>query len=341
MKRYATLIACLLGLGICSGCGPSIEPDTDAQVPSSGEPAETDVNDLKDQEPDESAASDTEPDVQDAGQEAISPDQIGKALQELNPGFDGNVTIRPITPELFFLGVQARAIKDISPLKGQRIAVLDLSDCDIDDISPLEGLPIVELYLERNERLSNLAPLRNMPLQKLYLSNTKVENLGPLRGAPLTDLNLLGTRVKDLSPLTESPTIKMLWLTDAPVKDIKPLGQVPLVSLTLENCPVDDLSPLAGHPLQRLHIAGTHVTDLSPLGQTQLSRLIFTPRRIQKGMDVIRQMPTLRELGTQFNDAGDDRGPPNVFWEKYDKDAEEDVEEVAEEVAEEDAEKEP
>ena len=122
--------------------------------------------------------------MEESAEKAISPDQLGKALQEANPGFDGQVVIRPITPELFLFGVEDRAIKDISPLKNQRIAKLSLAGCDIDDLSPLEGLPISEMYLENNDRLSNLGPLRNMPLEVLYLSNTKVENLGPLRGAP-------------------------------------------------------------------------------------------------------------------------------------------------------------
>ena len=37
------------------------------------------------------------------------------------------------------------------------------------------------LALEDNQRLADIAALRGMPLQKLYLSRTRVENLGPLR----------------------------------------------------------------------------------------------------------------------------------------------------------------
>jgi hypothetical protein len=106
----------------------------------------------------------------------------------------------------------------------------------------------------------------------------------------------------------------MLWLTDCPVRDISPLRKTPLVSLTVENTKVDDISPLAEHPIQRLHIGGAEVTDLTPVGQMRLTRLIFTPGKIKKGIDVVRSMQ-IRELGTNF----DNRMPPSVFWEMYDE----------------------
>ena len=153
--------------------------------------------------------------------------------------------MEPISADLLALVINDPKLKDISPLARQRIGRLDLSKCDIADLSPLQGLPLDELSLEDNARLADITALRGMPLQKLYLSRTRVENLGPLRGAPLEDLNLLGARVKDLSPLAECP-IKMLWLTGCPVEDISPLRRVPLVSLTLQDTRVSDLSPLAG-----------------------------------------------------------------------------------------------
>jgi hypothetical protein len=247
-----------------------------------------------------------------------TPEQLVAALKEKNPGFRGELQMEPISPELLALVIKDPGLKDISPLARQRIGRLDLSHCDIADLSPLQGLPLDWLFLEDNPRLADISALRGMPLQKLYLSRTRVENLGPLRGAPLEELNLLGARVKDLSPLAECP-LKMLWLTGCPVADIGPLRRVPLVSLTLQDTRVADLSPLANHPLQRLHIGGTEVTDLTPLDSLRLTRLIFTPGKIKTGLDVVRKMPSLEELGTRFDDAADDKMPPAAFWEMYDK----------------------
>ncbi len=243
-----------------------------------------------------------------------TPEQLAAALKEKNPGFSGELQMEPISADLLALAINDPNLKDIGPLARQRIGVLDLSKCDIADLSPLEGLPLDQLSLEDNQRLADISALRGMPLQKLYLSRTRVENLGPLRGAPLEELNLLGTRVKDLSPLAECP-IKMLWLTGCPVADISPLRRVPLVSLTLQDTQVSDLSPLEGHPLQRLHIGGSEVTDLTPIGSLQLTRLIFTPGKIKKGLDAVRKMTSLQEMGTRFDDAADDKMPPATFWE--------------------------
>ena len=90
-----------------------------------------------------------------------------------------------------------------------------------------------------------------------------------------------------------------------------------MVSLTLHRTLVRDLSPLSGTGLQRLHIGETPVTDLTPLKGMRLTRLVFNPDNIQKGMDVARALP-LQEIGTQFDDAGRDLAPPQVFWAKWD-----------------------
>ena len=165
-----------------------------------------------------------------------------------------------------------------------------------------EGTPVTEV-----------GPLQGMPLQKLWLNRTQVSNLNPLAGMPLRELNLLETSVEDLSPLQGMP-LEMLWLNDTPVTDIDSLSGMPLLSLTLKGTAVKDLTVVRQLPrLERLHAGDTRVTDLTPLKDLHLTRLIFTPGRIQNGLEEIRQMETLREIGTTF----EDRMPPAEFWEKY------------------------
>jgi hypothetical protein len=305
------LVVMLMG-ALLVGCGPKEAPPNAAgppsdQVESSPAPAEgSDETEPSQPDPESAAASDDR---------IVTPEQLVDALRRKNPGFDeANIGMRPISADLLEMAINDPAVKDISPLRKQRIAKLDLRFCDVTDLSPLEGMPISELYLEENKRLSDLGPLRGMPLHKLYLSNTAVENLSPLRGAPLMELNAVGARIRDLSPLVESP-LQMLWLTDCPVTDLAPLKKVPLVSLTLENTPVEDISPLAGTSLQRLHIGGTKVKDLTPVGQMGLSRLIFTPERIEKGIDVVRKCESIGEIGSDF----EHRLTPDEFWTLYDE----------------------
>ncbi len=320
------LLMVLVGLGCEQPSGAPNGPNVDAGSASdtattqsdNGSSAPAAANSDKDAADSEKQAG-TEGDSASRPAELVAtPEQMAAALKAKNPGFSGELQMEPISADLLVLVINDPELKDIRPLARQRIGRLDLSKCDIADLSPLQGLPLDALALEGNERLADITALRGMPLQKLYLSRTRVENLGPLRGAPLDELNLVGARVKDLSPLAECP-IKMLWLTGCPVEDISPLRRVPLLSLTLQDTRVSDLSPLQGHPLQRLHIGGTEVTDLTPLGSSQLTRLIFTPGKIKSGLDVVRTMTSLQELGTRFDDTADDKMPPATFWELYDK----------------------
>jgi hypothetical protein len=112
---------------------------------------------------------------------------------------------------------------------------------------------------------------------------TLVSNLDPLRGMPIDSIELANTSVADLSPL---------------------LG-MPLNALTCGNTGVSDLSPLKGMPLTELKIGDTLVSDLGPLEGMKLSLLQFTPQKIIRGMDIVRQMKNLNAINGQ---------PASDFW---------------------------
>ena len=311
MKRCLTWFVMTLIGTLQAGCGSEPLPPGAAPIPE----VRPDRSPAATGEPKQEASSPTAASGSTDDGRIATPEQLIDALRRKNPGFsEENIGMRPISSDLLEMAINDPSVKDISPLKKQRIAILDLRFCDVTDLSPLEGMPISQLYLEDNKRLSDLSPLRGMPLNKLYLGNTAVENLAPLRGAPLLELNAVGARIKDLTPLVESP-LQMLWLSECPVTDLTPLKKVPLVSLTLENTPVEDISPLAGSALQRLHIGGTKVKDLTPVSQLRLSRLIFTPSRIERGLDVVRNCESILEIGSDF----EQRMPPDEFWRLFDQ----------------------
>ena len=66
--------------------------------------------------------------------------------------------------------------------------------------------------------------------------------------------------------------------------------------------------------LKRLNIARTQVKDLSPLEGLNLQRLIFTPSEITMGIDAVRSMTSLAEIGTSFETVM----PAAQFWNAYD-----------------------
>lgn len=200
---------------------------------------------------------------------------------------------------------------DLSPLASTKLEALGIRNSLIQDLSPLKELPLKALYLEECQ-VKDLSPLANSSISTLWVTYAPLADIKPLEGLPLKELNLLGTQVKDITPLAKSP-LEMLWLNETQVSEIAPLAELPLVSLTLHKTPVKDLSPLAkSTSLRRLHIGETAVEDLTPLAGMKLDRLIFTPEKIQSGLEVIRQMPSLKELDTQFGQTP--LRTPAQFW---------------------------
>ena len=57
---------------------------------------------------------------------------------------------------------------------------------------------------------------------------------------------------------------------------------------------MSDLSPLRGMPLTTCGATARKVSDLSPLEGMRLTDVGFTPKNITKGLDIIRQMKSLK-----------------------------------------------
>jgi internalin A len=236
------------------------------------------------------------------------------ALQSKNPDYNGRAAFRIEAGRVIAMQLSGSGVTDLSPLKGMGVEGLDLRETEVTDLVPLKGLPLTRLYLEQT-RVTDLRPLAGMQLVELYLGKTGVSDLESLRGMPLESLNMLGTSVRSLEPLKGMP-LKLLWLNETPVTDISPLAHCPLVSLTLHRTQVSDLSPLTGiKTLQRLHVGETSVTDLRPIAGLRLSRLIFTHDRIEEGLEEVRSMKSLREIGPTF----ERRYPPADYWRQMDQ----------------------
>jgi internalin A len=230
-------------------------------------------------------------------------------IRATNPGYKGGAEIA-YDEALGLIGqINLGTVTDLAGLKGMPFGALDLRGTPVSDLSPLKDMPLVMLGLEKT-KVTDLSPLRGMKIKKLYLNDTAVKDISPLAGMPLEELMFVNNQVTDLSPLKGAP-LKMLWLNNVPISDVEPIAGCPLMSLTLEGSSVVDLSPLAGHAtLVRLHIGRTGVTDLSPLKGMKLARLIFTPQKITSGMDIVREMKTLEEIGSSLKA----RMAPPVFW---------------------------
>ena len=102
------------------------------------------------------------------------------------------------------------------------------------------------------DSVSDLQPLAALThLQRLRCTGAGLSDLAPLRGLPLRELHLLDTGVRDLRPLVGMP-LAVLRLDGTDVRDLRPLAELPLLELRVRGLPVLDLAPLRGRPLQRL-----------------------------------------------------------------------------------------
>jgi hypothetical protein len=133
----------------------------------------------------------------------------------------------------------------------------------------------------------------------------------------LTHLDLNGCgQVQALSPLKGMP-LTGLYINDSKVRDLTPLRDTKLEFLACNNTSVKDLTPLKGMPLKTLVMHGTGVADLRPLQGMALDAIRLTPRNITQGLDILRDMKSLKSIGTGWLDTPS--WPPAEFWDRYDK----------------------
>jgi len=119
-----------------------------------------------------------------------------------------------------------------------------------------------ELGFDDQSTMSDLTPLRGLPLSRLTLMHTIVSDLSPLRGMSLRWLRLAGTKVTDLSPLQGMP-IESLQISGTPVADLSPLRGMPLETLNMTDCrSITNLEPISKITTFKSVILPPHATNI-------------------------------------------------------------------------------
>jgi serine/threonine protein kinase len=210
-------------------------------------------------------------------------------------------------------------VTDLTPLKGMFLNSLSIARClQVRDLTPLQGMPLTTLSLFGCSEVRDLTPLRDMPLTTLNLGDcVQVGDLTPLKGMRLTSLNISRCmQVQDLTPLQGMRLTSLsLWYCGQ-VRDLTPLRTLPLTTLDLRNCvQVKDLTPLKGMSLTSLNLLGcSQVQDVTPLEGMQLTELGFSPKIVNKGMEIVRSMRSLRVIYTDEKTSL----ATEQFWKRYD-----------------------
>ena len=186
-------------------------------------------------------------------------------------------------------------------------AALYLKGSTIESLSCLKGAVFTDLMLAHT-KITDISPLKETSIARLNLSDTTVTNLSPLKGMTIETLTLSRTPIQDLWQVRDIST-RTLCLDGTKISDLSPLKGMQLTSLSLDDTKVTDLGPLRDIPLSMLSFSRTQVSDLRTLGEMDLEYVNFTPARIKFGIEILREMKTLKYINQLDS---------TEFWRRYD-----------------------
>jgi hypothetical protein len=224
-------------------------------------------------------------------------------------------------------------LADLTPLKGMNLAGLthlDLNNTQVTDAGMVYFKHCKDL---RSLHLSNtqvtdagMAYFKDCKnLTELLLCWVQVGDPGLVHFQDckaLTSLNLAGTKVSDVG-LGHFKDCKNLMSLELNTTQVGDAGLIHfkdcknLTSLILRDTRVSDavLAHFKGRPLRMLSIQDTGITDLTPLEGMPLEEIRLTPKNITRGLDILRDMKSLKTIGVDWNQSW----PAAEFWDRYAK----------------------
>jgi hypothetical protein len=235
-------------------------------------------------------------------------EEVRKELKRRNPDFDGKMEPKIEDGVVTELRIVTDKVTDIAPIRVfDALRALDLWGTKVGD--------------------AGLAQFKDCKdLRWLKLRGTQVTDSGLTQFKDCTnliDLDVSATRVGDtgMAYLKDCKNLTGLVLVETQVTDAGlPLlkGHENLSRLYLgDNPQLSDtgLAHLKGMLLKRLDIYNAGITDLTPLQGMPLEDIRLTPKKITKGLDILRDMKSLKTIGISW----DQSWPAAEFWERYGK----------------------
>ncbi|MFX1478500.1 MAG: tetratricopeptide repeat protein [Promethearchaeota archaeon] len=213
--------------------------------------------------------------------------------------------------------------KSCDILEGAQIKILDLSNQDISDITPLSSLhSLKKLYLSGTSitSLESLHELNRLKVLTFY--NTKVTDINPLDSLTnLEELNFKQTDISDIKPLLSLKKLKKLDFSNTKVFDISPISSLTalqeislggkfklsdlsvlasllnLKKLDLADAIVTDLSWIASlSQIEFLDLSNTQVSDISPLKSLRNLKTLNLCNTLVSDIEPLKQLTNLRRL---------------------------------------------
>lgn len=140
-------------------------------------------------------------------------------------------------------------------------------------------------------------------LRVLVLDYQEITDITPLKDLPLEYLSLTGNSITDITPLTGMDGLQVLDLAENPVRSADLLAELPeLRELSLEATGVTSIEAFRGCDLQYINVRTTRVDDYTPLADcAQLTRLVtgFVPEGAVETLSGLTGLVELRLYSTQ------------------------------------------
>lgn len=172
-------------------------------------------------------------------------------------------------PNLTELVADGQQIQDLTPLKGLPLYKLSLNENPISDLTPLSETNIGVLRIDSITD-ADLTPLLDLDLRSLSVSNLGSKGLEQV--ASFTDLNCLYIHNSGLTSL--EPLFPLTRLTDLDIysNSVRNLNGVEVFTnlkwLQIGQNPISDITPLTGvEGLARISVSESQVTDFAVLAE--------------------------------------------------------------------------
>lgn len=162
-------------------------------------------------------------------------------------------------------------ISNISALeKSKNLERLSFYDTNVTDISPLKHVLKLKSLNCSNNKIKDISSLKDLTnLWWLDCNNTEIDEIESLSKLPIQKLWISKTKVKDLKPLLSlKQSLYWLLINDCEIGDEANvvLSQLSLGWLIISNTKITNLLFIKGYwKLERLDINNTRIRDISPL----------------------------------------------------------------------------
>lgn len=104
--------------------------------------------------------------------------------------------------------------RDVTPVATERINFMDLTGSRVTDLSQLRACSKMTVLWINGTEISDLSPIRTLPLAMLRMDSCRVRSLEPLRHVPLMEFRCRGNGLLDFTPLLDQKNLRTVEIDD-------------------------------------------------------------------------------------------------------------------------------